>query len=145
MVLIKSKPSTILNDRFVPETFNQMMQAFFDDTKLETGSASFLPKADIIEKEKHFEIHMALPGLKKEDIKISVEGDMLNIEGERRKTLNEETDKMIRRETSYGKFSRSFNVSKLDTSSIEAEFENGILVVSVSKQSVEKQSVITIK
>ncbi len=145
MVLIKSKPSAILNDRFVPETFNQMMQAFFEDTKAEAGSGSFLPKADVIEKEKHYEIHMALPGLKKEDIKISVDGDMLNVEGERRKTLNEETEKMIRRETRYGKFSRSFNVSKLDTTSIEAEFENGILVVSVPKQSIEKQSVITIK
>ena len=145
MVLIKSKPKTIFNDRRVPQSFNQMMQAFFDDSKVQATALDFYPKADIIEKEKQYEIHMALPGLKKEDIKISVEGDMLNVEGERRHSFNEETDKVVRRETSYGKFSRSFNVSKLDTSSVEASFENGILSITIPKQSIEKQSVIQIK
>lgn len=145
MVLIKSKPQTIFNDRFVPQSFNQMMQAFFDDSKVQATALDFYPKADIIEKEKQYEIHMALPGLKKEDIKISVEGDMLNVEGERRHSFNEETDKVVRRETSYGKFSRSFNVSKLDTSSVEAAFENGVLNITIPKQSIEKQSVISIK
>lgn len=145
MVLIKSKPNAIFNDRFVPQSFNQMMQAFFDDSKVQSNSVDFFPKADVIEKNKQYEIHLALPGLKKEDIKISVEGDMLNIEGERRHSLSEETDKIVRRETSYGKFSRSFNVSKLDTSSVEASFENGILSITIPKQSIEKQSVIQIK
>lgn len=145
MVLIKSKPHTIFNDRFVPQSFNQMMQSFFEDSKVQPNAVDFLPKADVVEKEKHYEIHMALPGLKKEDIKISVEGDMLNVEGERRHSFNEETDKVLRRETSYGKFSRSFNVSKLDTSSVEATFENGILSITLPKQNIEKQSVIAIK
>ena len=145
MVLIKSKPETLFNERFVPQSFNQLVNAFFEDSKINTGGFDFMPKADIIESEQHYDIHMALPGIKKEDIKISVEGDMLNIEGERKKTISENTEKYVRRETSFGKFSRSFNIAKLDSSAIEAGFENGILTIRLPKQRTEKPSVITIK
>jgi len=145
MVLIKSKPDTLFNERFVPQSFNQLMNAFFEDSKINASGFDFIPKADIIESEQHYEIHMALPGIKKEDIKISVDGDMLNIEGERKTSISEDTEKYVRRETRFGKFSRSFNIAKLDSSAIEAGFENGILTVKLPKQKADKQSVITIK
>ena len=145
MVLIKSKPETLFNERFVPQSFNHLMNAFFEDSKINASGFDFLPKADIIESEQHYEIHMALPGIRKEDIRISVEGDMLNIEGERKKSISEDTEKYVRRETTFGKFSRSFNIAKLDSSAIEAGFENGILTVKLPKQKTEKQSIITIK
>lgn len=145
MVLIKSKPETLFNERFVPQSFNQLVNAFFEDSKMSGTGFDFMPKADVIESEQHYEIHMALPGISKEDIKISVEGDMLNIEGERKQSTTNETDKFVRRETSFGKFSRSFNIAKLDSSAIEAAFENGILKVTLPKHKLEKSSVITIK
>jgi HSP20 family protein len=145
MVLIKSKPDTMFNDRFVPGAINHFMNAFFDDSKLHNNAMAFMPKADVLEKEQHYEIHMALPGIKKEDIKISVDGDMLNIEGERKSVINESTDKVLRSETTYGKFSRSFNVSKLDTSAIEAVFQDGMLKLSIPKQATNKQSIIAIQ
>lgn len=104
-----------------------------------------MPQADILDKGDKFEIRLALPGIKKEDIKISLEGDMLNIEGERKSEINEEKEKFVRKEFSYGKFSRSFNVSNLDKSSIEASFEHGVLNVSIAKSKVEKPNLIEIK
>lgn len=145
MVLIKSKPETFFNESLIPQSFNSLFNAFFDDSKLQKTSMAFMPQADVLEKEHHYEIHLALPGMKKEDIKISVDGDMLNIEGERKAEVKEETEKFVRRETSYGKFSRSFNVSKLNTSEIQASFENGILNVQIPKAKVEKASTIEIK
>lgn len=145
MVLIKSKPETFFNESLIPHSFNSLVNAFFEDSKLHKQNMSFIPQADVIEKENHFEIHMSLPGIRKEDIKISVDGDMLNIEGERKSEIKEENEKFVRRETSFGKFSRSFNVSKLNTSEIEASFENGILNLQIPKNKVEKQSTITIK
>ncbi len=145
MVLIKSKPETFFNESLIPNSFNSLVNAFFDDSKLHKQTMGFIPQADVIEKENHFEIHMSLPGIKKEDIKISIEGDMLNIEGERKTEIKEENEKFVRRETSYGKFSRSFNVSKLNTSEIEASFDNGILNLQIPKNKVEKQSTIVIK
>ena len=145
MVIIKSKPDTMFNDRLASGAIHHLMNAFFDDSKLQNNAMAFMPKADVLEKEQHYEIHMALPGIKKEDIKISLEGEMLNIEGERKSVFDGSMDKVLRRETTYGKFSRSFNVSKLDTSAIEAAFEDGMLKLSIPKQTTSKQSIITIQ
>lgn len=144
MVLIKSKPETIFNKGFFPQSFNALINEMFDETR-SNQTIGFMPTADVLEKADHFEIRMTLPGIKKEDVKIALEGEMLNIEGERKTELNEENEKFIRRESSYGKFSRSFNVSKLDTSNIEAKFENGILSLSIPKRKMEKSNIIEIK
>lgn len=144
MVLIKSKPETAFNNSVFPGSFNSLLNSFFEDSGIRS-SFNFMPQADILDKGDKYEIHLVLPGVKKEDIKISIEGDMLNIEGERKTEINEEKEKYVRREFSYGKFSRSFNVSQLDTSRVEAAFENGILNISIPKSKVEKTSVIEIK
>lgn len=145
MVLIKSKPEALLNDRYFPKSFNSIFNSFFDDSIVRTDLMNFMPQADIIEKEKQFEIRMSLPGIKKEDVKISLDGEMLNVEGERKHEINKETDKFVRRELSYGKFSRSFNIGKYDSGKIEASFENGILNITVPKSVEEKISTIEIK
>ncbi|MCC6817502.1 MAG: Hsp20 family protein [Bacteroidia bacterium] len=121
-----------------------MFKDFFEESRL-SQSVNFIPQSDIVEKEDHFEIQMSLPGIKKEDVKISLEGDLLSIEGERKMELKEEKEKFVRRELSYGKFSRSFNVSKLDTANIEAKFEHGLLNISIPKSKIEKSSQIEIK
>jgi HSP20 family protein len=144
MVLIKSKPESAFNSHFFPGSLNSVFNTFFEDAGVKSN-VNFFPQADIIEKGDKFEIRLALPGIKKEDVKIALEGDMLNIEGERKSEINEEKEKFVRREFSYGKFSRSFNVSNLDKSSIEAAFEHGILTVSIAKSKVEKNNIIEIK
>lgn len=144
MVLIKSKPESAFSNTLFPNSFNSILNSFFEDTGVKTNF-NFMPQADILDKGDKFEIRLALPGIKKEDIKISLEGDMLNIEGERKSEINEEKEKFVRKEFSYGKFSRSFNVSNLDKSSIEASFEHGVLNVSIAKSKVEKPNLIEIK
>jgi HSP20 family protein len=136
MVLLKSKPS-LVNETIIPQSFNSFLNAFLHDSKFYQESfeeqVQFSPKADILEKANHFAIHLALPGMKKEDVKINVEGDFLTVSGEKQSTTVAETEKMHKREIQFGKFSRSFNVSKINKSKIEALFENGILTLTLPK------------
>ena len=145
MVLIKSKPESILSEGYFPQTINSMLNSFFEESKLKSQTFGFIPQADIIEHETSYEIRMSLPGIKKEDVKISHEGDLLNVEGERKSEITNEQSKFVRKEISYGKFSRTFNVGKLDTSAIEASFENGVLGIVIPKTKEAKASTIEIK
>jgi len=144
MVLIKSKPEAILNESLFPQTFNSLLNTFFDDSRVKTNHFNFMPQADIVEREKEFEIRMSLPGIMKEDVKISLDGELLTVEGERKNVNTEEGSKLLKREISYGKFSRSFNVGKIDGDKIEAAFENGILSIRLPRM-VEETKTISIK
>jgi HSP20 family protein len=136
MVLLKSKPS-LMNESIIPQSFNSFLNEFLHDSKSFQESfgeqVQFSPKADILEKANHFEIHLALPGMKKEDVKINVEGDFLTVSGEKQSTTVAETEKLHKREIHFGKFSRSFNVSKINKAKIEAQFDNGILTLTLPK------------
>jgi len=136
MVLLKSKPS-LMNESIIPQSFNSFLNEFLHDSKYFQTSfgeqVQFSPKADIIEKANSLEIHLALPGMKKEDVKINVEGDFLTVSGEKQSTTIAENEKMHKREIHFGKFSRSFNVSKINKAKIEAQFEHGLLVLNLPK------------
>jgi HSP20 family protein len=95
---------------------------------------SFVPKVDIIEREKAFEIHLAVPGMSKEDFKIDLKENVLTISGER-KLKGETEDKHFRSvETQYGAFGRSFVLPEnTDAAKIEAKYTDGILEVLVPK------------
>ncbi len=149
MVLLKSKPSLMMNESLIPQSINSFLNEMLHDSKSVNGNftetLNFSPKADILEKQDSFEIHMSLPGIKKEDVKINVENDLLTISGEKQKTTLAENEKMHRSELHYGKFSRSFNVSKVNAAKIEAKFENGILVLSLPKSEKAQAQSIEIK
>lgn len=145
MVLIKSKPETFLSDSLFSTPFNGLFNSLMDEVKPRHGHMNFWPSSDIIEHQDAYEIRLSLPGIKKEDIKISLDGDHLTIEGERRQEQNSETSKYLKREMNYGKFSRSFTIGKADSKGIEAGFEDGVLSVRLPKRAEEKVSVIQIK
>ncbi len=149
MVLLKSKPGLMINESLIPQSFNSFLNEMLHDSKSINESMTerfhFSPKADIIEKQNSFEIHLSLPGVKKEDVKINIEGDVLTISGEKQSTELSETDKMHRRDMHYGKFSRSFNLGKVNKAKIEAKYENGILNLSLPKTEAELPLTVEIK
>lgn len=147
MVLIKSKPEQILRESVFPQSFTSLMNAFFEEP-VKAGAAEkyeFMPASDIVEHASAYEIRISLPGMKKEDIKISLDGDRLTISGERSQNLTEESSRFLKREITYGKFSRTYTLGKADASGIEARYENGLLLLNVPKQSVEKPALIPVK
>ncbi|MPN59108.1 18 kDa heat shock protein [bioreactor metagenome] len=80
-----------------------------------------------------------LPGFDKKDIKIDIDGGYLTINAERHSKSEEKDDKnnYIRCERSYGSFSRSFDVSAINTDAIAASYDNGVLKLTMPKKTPE--------
>lgn len=129
---------------YVPSTFSNLVDRFFSESVARSGGSSFVPKVDIIENEKSFEINFAVPGLNKDDFNIELKDNYLTVSGERKLT-NEKKDKNFHSiETNYGSFSRSFSLPEnVDATKAEAKYNNGILELTIPKDEKKelKQSI----
>jgi len=121
-------------DDFVPTSFSNLVDRFFNESLTRSGGSTFVPKVDILEKDNAFELHVAVPGMNKDDFKIDLKDNYLTISGER-KVSNEKKDKNFRSiETQYGSFSRSFSLPEnVDGTKINAKYNNGILELLIPK------------
>jgi len=107
-------------------------------TKAQESVATFSPQVNTREGEFAYHIDVDLPGVKKEDIKIGVKDNVLIINGERSFKDEVKEEDYYRVETSFGKFSRSFNLpDNIDSENIDASAENGVLEVVVPKLAVK--------
>lgn len=95
---------------------------------------TFLPKIDISEDEKNIYLEAEIPGIKKEDINILLENNILTIKGEKRVSDEKKQRTIIRNERTYGSFARSFTLrEEINSDTANAEFENGILKIVFEK------------
>ena len=103
-------------------------------------------KCDIYEKGGDYHIEMDIPGFDKDDIKIESKDGYLTITAEKTMEDNDEDKNYIRRERSYGKYSRSFYLGNFDDTDVEAEFKNGMLKIKVpKKEGKDEKNYIEIK
>jgi HSP20 family protein len=94
------------------------------------------PLTDITEDGKEFLVKLELPGMKKEDVKVTVENGTLRISGERKAEKEEKTKKYHRIERSYGAFERTFTLpAGADGSKVNADYKDGVLTVHLPKWS----------
>ncbi len=137
MSIIRYKTSDLL-----PTSFSSLVDGFFNDSLTRSGGSAFLPKVDIIENETSYELHVAAPGLSKEDFNIELNDNFITVSGER-KFQNEKNEKNYHSiETQYGSFSRSFSLPEnVDSSKINAKYNNGILELTIPKD--EKKAIKT--
>ncbi|HAF07197.1 TPA: heat-shock protein [candidate division WOR-3] len=106
--------------------------------------SNWTPSMDISETDKEFFVTVELPGLKKEDITLSIDNNVLTIEGERKSEKEEKGKTFHRIERSYGKFYRSVTLpKKVDEDNIKASFKDGLLNITIPK--VEKEKVKNIE
>lgn len=104
------------------------------------------PLSDIIEQENEYIVKLELPGVKKDEVKITLEDNVLTVSGE--KKLESETNgkNHYRAERQYGAFKRSFPLPmKVQTDKIDASYENGILSILLPKAEEAKPRAIEIK
>lgn len=118
---------------FIPRTFSDIIDNFFNETNSKV--VKFLPSVDVVEDEKNYEIQVAIPGIKKEEIKIEFQEGRLSISGERKFEKHENSGKKYHTvETQYGAFKRSFYLpDNIDFEKISAEYTDGILKITVPK------------
>jgi len=104
------------------------------------------PALDVTESENEFKIYVELPGVKKEDIKLSVEDGILTISGDRKPYTIPENSKILLNEMRIQNFSRSLRLPReVDLGSIAAELSNGMLQVTLKKSEAAKPKTIEIK
>lgn len=149
MTLIKMNPAReFFRERMLPNEVNSLFESFFNDGlgKFERN-VFFTPRVDVLEKQNQFEVHLALPGLKKEEINISVEKNTMTISGERKLKNEDKDDKFHMVENFYGKFSRSFTLPEnIDITKIEGTFEDGMLRIVLPKAELKQHTTkVTIK
>ena len=108
--------------------------------------AEWAPLVDIVEDDKNYVIKAELPGIKKEEIKVGVQDDVLTISGERKYEKEEKDKKFHRIERAYGSFVRSFTIPEdSDGEKVSAEFKDGILRVHLPKTEKVKPKQVEVK
>jgi HSP20 family protein len=105
----------------------------------------WMPAVDVFEKEDRFVVKAELPGMKEDDIDVSVVGDTLSIKGEKKTETETKDEDYYRCERSYGSFYRSIPIpSNVDADKIEASFEDGVLEVALPKSAKVKPKKIAV-
>ena len=144
MTLIKFEPLREI------ETLHDRIQKYFDDFPAFgfNLSDSFSPKIDISEEKDKINVVAEIPGVKKDNIKITLQDNILMIEGEKKKETEEKDKNFYRSERIFGTFKRSFTLPvEVDSEKVEAKFEDGMLHISMKKleQKTKSEKVIELK
>jgi HSP20 family protein len=113
-----------------------LFNPFFDDLMSPMGTFVRAPETDVIERENEIRVVSELPGMRPDDIDISLENNVLTINGEKREEREEGGDKDTYHltERRWGRFSRSFVLPReVEQEKIEAHFEDGVLTITIPK------------
>jgi HSP20 family protein len=134
------------------EPFRELEDAFrqysplFGRSLRRFEEGNWTPVADISETDKEYVIKAELPEVKREDLKITLDGGMLTISGERRHEKEHKDENELRVESFYGTFSRSFSLpDNVDAASIRAEQKDGVVRVRIPKAKAETSKPISIE
>ena len=128
----------------MPGIFNDLFTRDLWNWGLSNNSATntTIPAVNISETPERFDVEVAAPGMKTEDFRVELDGNMLTISSERKNEWeNKEDQRYTRREFSYQSFQRSFQLPAqvVDSDRIEAKYENGLLRLMIPKKEEAKQ------
>ena len=113
-------------------------RAFFGNRDFLGDVGTF--KTDIQDKGDHYLLEADLPGMKKEDIAIDIDGDNLTIKAERRNEHEEKDKSYVRCERSYGSYQRAFDISGVEVANISAQYNDGVLKLNMPKKSADMRN-----
>jgi len=119
------------------ERMNQVFNDFIPEMNepLSITTSWFAPKTDIYEEDDRIVLDMELPGMREEDLNLTLEGNTLTVSGERKMEKERKQDRYHRIERSYGGFARTFSLpATVDQNAVEAKYESGVLHVSMVKR-----------
>lgn len=129
--------------------FNRLFDNFFHGDITDSTSAftsAWIPAVDIAERENDFVVKMELPGVAKEDVKITMQNGILTVKGEKKQEKESKGSDYSRVERSYGSFQRSFTLpTAIRTDAIEASFSDGVLNVTLPKAEEAKPKQIDVR
>lgn len=127
----------------LPTVFDEFFKPWnewFDNSSAFLGRTMTMPAVNIVENKEDYMVSLAVPGMKKEDFNIDVEGNMLTISSEKEESKEEKEDKYTRKEYNYSSFSRSFTLpDEVNKEKIEAKYEDGVLKLMLPKREEAKK------
>jgi HSP20 family protein len=137
MTLVKFNPDK-RNSSLLPG-FSDVFDSIFNDTFFNDRMVTRVPAVNISETENNYHVELAAPGLKKEDFKLNLERNVLNIAVEQTASQEENQKNYSKREYSYSSFVRSFTLPEsADDSQINASYTDGILRIDIAKREEAK-------
>ena len=126
------------NFGLVPRTFGGMLEDMFQSglTRVNEEVSAFLVPVNIQETEKAYEMQLVAPGIRKEEVRINVDKNILNISYDHKEESEEQKDgKWLRSEYTTRSFKRSFTLNdKVDVANITAKYTDGVLNVTIAKK-----------
>jgi HSP20 family protein len=136
MTLVKVKKD---NGSALMPGVNDIFESIFNDTFFNDRMVSRVPAVNVSETEAGYHIELAAPGLKKEDFKLNLERNVLNISAEQTTDRQDNQKNYSKREYSYSSFVRSFTLPEsADDSGIGASYSDGILRIDIPKREEAK-------
>lgn len=143
---LASFPSDIAS---MQREMNRMFDSFFrgdPGEEFPLASATWRPAVDIAEEDAAFQVRMELPGVAKDDVKITMENNLLTVRGEKKQERESKGTNYHRAERGYGAFQRSFTLpTTVKGERIEASFKDGILNITLPKSEEAKPKEIEVR
>lgn len=137
-----------MNSLIRRDPLDDLFRGFFV-RPVEYGSQADAPsvKIDVKEQEKAYLVHAEIPGVKKEDIHVAVDGAVVSITAERREEKDvKEGERVLRTERYFGKVSRSFQLpQEIDEAQVSAKYIDGVLELALPKKVAAQARRITIQ
>ncbi|HUI11568.1 MAG TPA: Hsp20/alpha crystallin family protein [Bacteroidota bacterium] len=139
-------PSDVLSMRKeIDRLFDNLFHGDLADTTSAFTSA-WVPAVDIAEHEGEFVVRMELPGVKKDDVKITMQEGVLSVKGEKKQEKEAKGLDYHRVERSYGSFQRSFTLpTAVKAENIDASYRDGVLEITLPKAEEAKPKQIDVK
>jgi HSP20 family protein len=116
-------------DPFGDSPFEELFRGFLRPTRGDRTATPASIKVDVKETDKGYVVHAEIPGVKKDEIHVAIEGNQVTIAAEvKRESEQKEGERVLRSERYYGNLYRSFTLPvELDQEASEAKYENGVL------------------
>ena len=136
----------VLRWEALDDQFDNLVRNIFRPVAITTRDVVVPIRMDVSEKENAYFVHADMPGLKKEDIKIEIDGNEVSISAETKNDKDvKDGDRVLRSERYYGKVSRSFTLAhEVDEAAASAKYENGVLELALPKKAVAKAKLVAV-
>ena len=127
------------------DRMNRMFRDSYGDREEPLTTSTFAPPVDVYEDEHNVTLKIEVPGIDEKDLDVRVENNTLTVHGERKFEKEEKEENFRRVERQYGSFTRSFTLpNTVDTDSIQAAYEKGILKIQLAKKAEAKPKQIKV-
>jgi HSP20 family protein len=129
------------------EDFDRLFEGFFQPVRwVEEATSELVPAIDVVERANEFLVQTELPGVRKDDIDVTIENGVLTISGEIRNAHAEQKDeRVVRQERRYGRFARSLRLgTQVDEKHVKANYKDGVLELLLPKAEEVKPKKISV-